>query len=561
MPKRKVFAVSDISAPRVEHKISPEGKVIILPDTVPPVTTRVLISDINGRTAYREFKQWYGLEIDALVYACQLQIERFVAKQDAEVEPSTVVTYADRLGDFFDYAVMYASSLGRKITLDDVDRQFIDGYLGFLGSGKTSTSSQKSAYHSVKAVLKALCRRGLIRETLTGDERTFPANPFPGVQHKTKSAKPLSKQEKKNVVLALRSAISPLFQDGVVVTSELLSYALLFVAIHTGRNTTPLLEMGLDALRPHPKDNTMFLVLYKRRGHSTSKVALKHSREETLNIESLGAIRPTVVRVIQRVIELTACLRTTSHPSIKGLVWIYPMQNAALGRGAKGEAAALSSDTLARAIAIFIESYNLADADGQPLKLNVSRLRKTFVNRIFEILDGDLASTAAAAGNLPRVTDQSYLLPGEDAASNWRFMGLALVNELIAGTVGATERTPVGRCSDPVQGDFAPKQDNKPCMNFFNCLRCSNYVVTAEDLHRLFSFYWRILKERSRMDIKRWKKHFSHIVRLIDRDVVAKGIEHGVFKKAVVDRERLRAQLDPHPFWRADSIITDLAAL
>ena len=339
MPKRKVFAVSDISAPRVEHKISPEGKVIILPDTVPPVTTRVLISDINGRTAYREFKQWYGLEIDALVYACQLQIERFVAKQDAEVEPSTVVTYADRLGDFFDYAVMYASSLGRKITLDDVDRQFIDGYLGFLGSGKTSTSSQKSAYHSVKAVLKALCRRGLIRETLTGDERTFPANPFPGVQHKTKSAKPLSKQEKKNVVLALRSAISPLFQDGVVVTSELLSYALLFVAIHTGRNTTPLLEMGLDALRPHPKDNTMFLVLYKRRGHSTSKVALKHSREETLNIESLGAIRPTVVRVIQRVIELTACLRTTSHPSIKGLVWIYPMQNAALGQPGGGPGA------------------------------------------------------------------------------------------------------------------------------------------------------------------------------------------------------------------------------
>lgn len=561
MVKRKIFPVSDISIPRVENLTNSEGNVVVLSSSYPPAVTQVVLRDLNRRIERRDFRQWYGLEIDELVYTCQMQIARFVARQDAEVSPATIRTYADKLGGFFDYAIMYASALARAVTLGDVNRQMIDGYLAFLADGRTTTSAQKSAYHAVKAVLKALCRRGLIREAVAGDERTFPVNPFSGVQRKTKAPQPLSTPERKEVVRALRAAIRPLFEEGVIITSELLSYALIFVALHTGRNTTPLLEMRTDALRPHPKENIMFLVLHKRRGHSTSKVALRSARDETLDIESLGAVRPTVIRVIRRVIELTANLRPLAHESIKEMVWIYPMRMPSRARGAIGEAAALTEDTLARGIAYLVKRHNLVDSDGKPLVLNISRLRKTFVNRIFEILDGDLVSTAAAAGNQPRVTDQSYLQSDQDARSRWRFMGDVLVDELRTGTLGSAERTPVGRCRDPEMGDYAPKQDNKPCMSFFNCLRCRNYVVTADDLHRLFSFYWRVLRERARMDSKRWKKHFSHIIRLIDRDVVGKGIEIGVFKKAVVDQERLRARIDPHPFWRADSIITDLASI
>jgi hypothetical protein len=98
-------------------------------------------------------------------------------------------------------------------------------------------------------------------------------------------------------------------------------------------------------------------------------------------------------------------------------------------------------------------------------------------------------------------------------------------------------------------------------MSFFNCLRCRNYVVTADDLYRLFSFYWRILRERARMARERWKQQFSHIVRLIDRDVVQAGVMQGVFKKEQVDRERERARHDPHPFWRSGMIVADLEGL
>lgn len=96
-------------------------------------------------------------------------------------------------------------------------------------------------------------------------------------------------------------------------------------------------------------------------------------------------------------------------------------------------------------------------------------------------------------------------------------------------------------------------------MSFINCLRCRNYVVTGDDLYRLFSFYWRVLKEQARMEPKRWRRQFAHIVRLIDRDVIDSGLTQGVFKQAMVNAERERARVDPHPFWRCDTILGDLA--
>jgi hypothetical protein len=195
------------------------------------------------------------------------------------------------------------------------------------------------------------------------------------------------------------------------------------------------------------------------------------------------------------------------------------------------------------------------------LKVNVSRLRKTFVNRVFEILDGDLIATAQASGSTVAVTDSLYLRPSEDSRKNWRFMGVVLVNELLTNTIGATERTPMGRCSDPRNGEFAPKRPGAVCMSFMNCLRCRNYVVTGDDLYRLFSFYWRILQERARLGRRAWKRRYSHIVRTIDRDVVAVGLNKGVLKRLDVERQRARARLDPHPFWKSASIVEDVESL
>jgi hypothetical protein len=205
---------------------------------------------------------------------------------------------------------------------------------------------------------------------------------------------------------------------------------------------------------------------------------------------------------------------------------------------------------------MLVQQYGLKDPDGRPLRLNVSRLRKTFVNRVFDLLGGDVIATAAAAGNTVDVTSVSYLRPGEDAKSNWRFLGIALTNELLTNTLGATEKTPVGKCSDIRQGQFAPKKQGAICMNFLNCVRCKNYVVTSEDLYRLFSFYWRVLAERAQMNVRRWRKSFAHIVRIIDRDIIEVGLAKSIFKAADVKQAREHAMVNPHPFWRTEDVIS-----
>lgn len=378
------------------------------------------------------------------------------------------------------------------------------------------------------------------------------------MSRETKGEQPLTTAQRKAFTVAVKTAVLPLFADDSEPTGTLLTYALLVVALHTGRNTTPLLEMPTDCLRPHPKDGTEFLVLYKRRGHSTTKVALRaHSTVDRV-VAFTPTLRPTVAHLIRRVIDLTSVLRNEAPGDIRDRVWLYRSQ---AQDSSYGRITSLTIGSLDDAIGRLVTRFQLRDDDGKPLRINVSRLRKTFVNRVHEILDGDIVATALAAGNSPPTVARYYLRPGEDAQKNWRFLGTALVQELQTRTLGATERTPVGRCSDNRTGEYAPKRDGAACTSFLNCLRCRNYVVTGDDLWRLYSFYWRVLRERARIDKRRWQRQLGHIPRLIERDVIEAGLASKAFKPADVYAARERARRDPHPFWASPTVIGDLEAL
>ena len=559
--KRKTFVKTDLTIPTVEHVIQ-DGHAVIPGDVIPPTSTRIAFNVKSLHKQSFDFAQWYGVGIDQITYACQRQIERFLAKQDAELSVTTVISYCYQgLRCFLDYLVFRGAATNGELTLADIDRTIIDGFIGSFDGEDVELITKRTRYQSTKSVLKALSARGLINEVRGGENATFPLNPFPGSEKTLKGHTPLTVAERKAFAAALREAVEPIFNDDVEPTADLLAYAVLVIALHTGRNTTPLLEMSNDCLRSHPKADTTFLVLYKRRGHSTSKVAIREARTHAAEIESIPTVRPTVAALVRRVISLATLIRDEAPEQIRARIWLYRARRTGRGKLNVGEVTALNDATLAIAIRKLVERFNLVDADGRPLKINVSRLRKTFVNRLYEILEGDVATTAAAAGHTARVSQVSYLRPGENAKRNWRFLGLALTQELLTATLGATERTPVGGCSDPTNGEYAPKNKSEVCMSFLNCLRCRNYVVTADDLYRLFSFYWRIFAERARMDARRWKRQLGHIARLIDRDVVEVGLEKGIFKREIVEKQRERARKTPHPFWSGESAIVGLVGL
>ena len=552
MGKRKVFTKTDLSVPQVEHSRDMAGNVVLFPEAIPPTNTTVKFgrNATNGRNF--DFARWYGVSIDFISYACQRQIERFLAGQDGAIQASTVVAYCTSgMRNFLDYCALRAMAFGRDLVLEDVDRDLIDGYLGHLASKGVTTTGQKSLYVHAKSVLQALGRRGLIPLITSGDAATFPTNPFPNSNNKLKGETALTRCERRAFTMALRQATKPIWADDTSLTSELLTYALLVVALHTGRNTTPLLEMTRDCLRPHPKDGTVFLVLWKRRGYNTSKVAVRAERDAGRDLESIPSVRTSVESLIRRVITLSDNLIADAPEDIKDRTWLYRIRS----NKRVGQVSALTNQHLLWASRRLVSEFRLTDSNGQPLRINVSRLRKTFANRIFELTDGDLVTTAAALGNSPRVADKNYLKPDEKARRNWQFMGEVLVQELLSRTIGATHKdTPLGLCSDPVNGQYAPKHGGAICMSFMNCLRCKHYAVTAEDLYKVFSFYFRILAERSRMSKRRWAREYAHIPRLIDQYIVAEGLRRGFFKAPAVEAARECARSLPHPFWSVDLI-------
>lgn len=552
MGKRKVFHRSDLNIPQVEHIYDGAGRILVLPDRMPPIKTTVAFG--RNATAYRgfDFARWYGVGIDPITYACQRQIERFLAGQDGEIEASSIATYCrGGLRDFLDYLILSATALMRELTLADIDRSIIDGFLGHLGRLKLSTVSQKNRYNNMKSVLHPLGQRGLICLITAGDLATFPRNPFPNSNRKSCGEKPLTRHQRQAFAAGIKQAVMPIWRDDAKVTGGLLACALLIVALHTGRNTTPLLEMERDCLRAHPKDNMTFLVLWKRRGHNTNKVVLRTDSPIERLQESTPTVKTNVERLIRRVLAITEPLRAEAPGNIKERVWLH---RAPSGPTA-GHVVVMTNNTLERAIKVIVAEHQLFDSDAKPMRINVSRLRKTFANRIFELLDDDLATTAIALGNTPKVAGQHYLVPDENAKRNWQFMGEILVQELLNRTIGTTyTTTPVGLCSDPENGQYAPKRAGAVCFSFLNCLRCKHYAVTAEDLYKVYSFYFRVFAERARMDKRRWAREYAHIPRLIDDYIVAEGLRRGAFKPTAVEAARQRARVDPHPFWTSDVV-------
>ncbi|MDR9837655.1 phage integrase SAM-like domain-containing protein [Herbaspirillum huttiense] len=553
--ERKHFPKVAITTPSIEHERNADNAVVVT-EEIPPVVQHVVFPTGSPRKSYN-FSQWYGIGFDQITFSVQRQIERFLAKQDKELRTQTIITCCDQgLKYFLNFMSLMRSTSEHDLNLSSINRELIDAFISFLHDLSLSQSSKKNIYSATKSVLKALCDRELIPYVRSGREATFPTNPFPLSHLGDKGETPLSKSERKAVNAALKSAIRAYFDESKEITSELHAYAVLTIALHTGANTGPLIFMPSSCLRPHPKPNTALLVLYKPRVHSEVPSIIRDSTPEIADVDIAAGLRPATAMLIRKAIAHSDTLRSEAPEVAKSSIWLYRRRKSSQS-GSAGEVTALTEQTLAAGVRRLVSTYKLVDADGKPLRLNVSRLRKTFTNQIYEILDGDIAATAAATGNTPGLIASTYTQPNEESAANWRFMGLALTQELLTNTLGATESTPTGRCSDAVNGEYAPKKESEPCTNFLNCLRCRNYVVTADDLYRLFSFMWRIFHERTRMNPKRWKKKFSHIARLIERDVIDTGIKRGVFQRKFVEKERERAFSNPHNFWKTISINLD----
>lgn len=433
------------------------------------------------------------------------------------------------------YLVIWHHTLSRELTHKDITPEFIEGFRGHLLGAGMGYTTQKITYSHVKSLLTAMRNNGYWPIPNEAFSEIFPANPYPNSNRRTKGAKPFSEHEKRQLVVALKQALKPIYAPNreEPLTGYELTVCVLAIAMQTGINTTPLLNMTTDSLSDHPlKSNRKLLTVYKARGNATQLHNLRRSEQ----LELVQGVKLDVAHVIERITFLNNPLRDALGSDI---LLLYRSM-----RGAKNinGVTSLADSSLKVNIAKLVKNYELIDEDKKTIKVNLSRIRKTFINGIYELSGENILIAAKSAKHSGTGTVNHYLEAPEKSKINLGLMGEIRVKELTSDT----QPTPTGRCKDPIDGDKAPK-NGTTCADFLACFRCKSFVITGDDLYRLYSFYWAIVGNRDSFGRKDWKRYLRNVMSVIDTEVEPSFIEKGMIGHLQVERER--ARVSPHPYW------------
>lgn len=503
-----------------------------------PANTMVAIPENTSAQRCADFGPFYGQGYDDITAVCQRTLEKLIAEsvrtKGKSLSITTIVGYWSRAFRYFArFLSLLRTASGENLTMADLNAETIRQFLQYLRNEPIEYGSQKTYFTHTKSLLRACHRFGFWPEA---DMKTvWPDNPFPNSNRRRKGQKAISKNEKRFLIKALRNEMERIVAHSEPLSSYDLTVCILSIALSTGMNLTPILELTTDCVQPHPlKSNLRLLVSFKRRGNATHIVALRKSEE----LAEMASIHLYAADAIDLIIERNASIRAQFSDPHRLLVY-----EAASGKG-KGKPSRVAQTVLSHNIRVLVDLHKLQTDDGQPLTLNVSRLRQTLLNRVWEMSGQDPLVAARTGRHTVQTGNAHYWEAPPEAETNMRFLGEARVEELLdTPTIIASDRTPVASCHDVRRGQRAPK-DGEPCQDYLGCFRCKSFVVTGEDLYRLFSFYWAALRNYDTFGGKRWRKYLKQVIRLIDEEIAPH------FDATLVSEQREKAKHQPHPFWR-----------
>lgn len=533
MSKKKDFKIktNTIKNALISSEVDSPGEV------VPPIKKSVTFPASTSNQKTFDFAPFYSKGYDDIVYRCQSTIERFlsnaISSNQLTMTVGTIIGYCNGgLVKLFAFCESLISVVGSDLELSDIDKGFIAKFKKYLEVG-FSYGAQRTVYFRVKSVLLGINGQDF--------KSILPKNPYPSIKRLTKSEKAYSKFERKGIVQALSTEIHRIKGETTPLSASDLSYCVLWLSSCTGINTQPLIELRTDALQPHLfHPHKRVLVTFKRRGKNTHITTLRRSDE----IETIQEIAPRVDTVFQMVEIRNGSLRLNSEYKDSLFVFLQSTNR-------EVTPTRLTSSPLTYAAKLLSKKYELKCDDGTPLQVNITRLRKTFANRVFELSGYDPVIAAALAGHTLKVSDDHYLAPPPEAEKNHAFMGEIRNQELLSFNA---DSTPVASCADNKNGHKAPK-NGSVCLEVFGCFKCPSFVVTGDDLYKLFSFYMYVVSLRKDMGAKQWKQTHGYIIRVIERDIAPK------FSDDVVFNAKQRAKISPHPLWKTNHIDSPLIAV
>ncbi|MGY6511984.1 hypothetical protein ACXIUH_23720 [Vibrio parahaemolyticus] len=510
---------------------APQSQGLVRP--IRPIVNYPNLGSKGGNGANVDFTPYYGKGYDDITNRVYYTAKALLKNTNAFTEDTQRTYFKNGFFYFAQYLELFRHSVGEDLTQNDITPRLIEQYLLHLKGSEFKSSFQKALYTHLKSLLVRMKEKGYwpLVDDINLNSDFFPKNPFPNSGKHAKGERPLTPYEKRQVVVALKQAVKPIYQKRESLSGYELTLCLLAVAIQTGINTSPLLNMTTDALTDHPlKENRKLLTVFKKRGNAKQL----HNLRKSEKVEVVQGVKLDVAYLIDTIIHLSSPLRQVSN---NDLVFLY------VARNSKGTITSLSDLSLHNNIKKFIKEYDLKDEDGRSMKLNISRIRKTFINGMYELSGESLLITAQQAKHSGTSSLDYYLQAPEQSKRNLGLMGEIRVKELTCDAPSI----PVGHCKDPKNGDKAPK-DGTFCNDFLGCFRCKSFVITGNDLYKLFSFYWAIIRNRDEFGRKDWKRHLKNVLRIVDEEVVPEFAKLGQLQH--VNAEKERARTNPHPYWQ-----------
>lgn len=484
-----------------------------------------------------------------------------------EVTGATLKGYWEKGVTFWNFLDALEAA-GEPLTrLDQIDRKVIDQFLAWMerqiatqGKNKgepLSLRSRKGSYDAFKALL--VNRQKRVPEAVS-PKLSFPNNPFPNSNKKTPRREEYSVTEQERILAACKIDLARFAEAPEALPArEVLAVHAAIIALLTGVNVTPLLDARRDSLKSFLPDREL-LVLEKRRGWSTHAMSL---RKEAVEATKETAVAPKQVGdYFRQLCAYTAPLREEAEDG--EYVFLYRVLPASNSTRA-GEVVRFDHKSLGGALNALVKRHDLRDDRDRPLQLNLARLRPTFATNLYQ-RTRDIRKVQRALGHSdPNITAQRYLpATTPEAQRDHAFVGQAMVDwatsreEEKAGLLAADGQVPLqdakallaggyntayARCKNPF------REDGGTCDKFLKCFDCPAMVIFEDDLHRLFSFYYRLLAERAKIAPHHWMKTYGWVVKVIDEQIAPQ------FAPEVVEVAKREGRENPHPTWATGGML------
>lgn len=480
-----------------------------------------------------------------------------------ESEIASLKTYESSIKRFWNFLEDIDSNDQKINKLEKLDRECIDKYLVWLemqtiptknknGGSKLSPVFLRTLYSGLKTILvnRQKCVPAMISPKLS-----FPHNPFPNSNQYSTTREPYSQSEHKRILAALNLDLDLIHKEADSLPSlQILVVYLLIFAATTGANLQPLLELKRDSLSVHPIGDRDILTTIKRRGKTTFATSVRKIQSTQDASRTPHAIPLSIGEHFRNLCKLTQPLTATIQ-NYQDSVFLWK-----ISRGKrKNQTILLTSKEAKTGIRNFSKRHKILNDSGNILNINFSRFRPTFATELYR-RSKDIRSVSRALGHssiettaksyirLPPEADRNHALVAESMVSQFtqtQFEGKIMLaadgkipvqnmSPLLAGGYS----TGIARCANPF------REIDSVCKKFFTCFKCPNMMVFEDDLWRLYSFYYRLLAERPKLNPAQWMKTYGPIIRRIDDDIAP------LFPSEKIAVAKHRAKTDSHPTWK-----------